>query len=144
MNGNGTEKMPTALENKAENNLKISMGVGRVYGYDTPVHRNKFPDKELNRGVLTGTVTMTVTEDSPMEVTRTYPNELSTVDSELAYQRKIAVFASDDKSLNEQPDLCTTPKQNQRRTSLLESSSVVEVSPSKDFSISSLPRARRG
>ncbi|XP_075495112.1 sterol 3-beta-glucosyltransferase UGT80B1-like isoform X2 [Primulina tabacum] len=144
MNGNGIEKMPTSLENKAENNLKISMGVGRVYGYDTPVHINKFPDKELNLGVLTGTGTGTGTEGSSMEVTRIYPNELSSIDPELAYQRKIAVFASDDNSLNEQPDLYTTPKQNQRRTSLLESSSVLEVSPSKDFSISSLPQARRG
>ncbi|XP_073305404.1 sterol 3-beta-glucosyltransferase UGT80B1-like isoform X2 [Primulina huaijiensis] len=141
MNGNGIDKMPSVLENKAENNLKILMGVGRVYDYDTPIHKNKFPEKELNRGVLTGTVT--VTEDSPMEVKRIYPNELSSVDPDLAYQKKKKVFASDDESLTEQSDLCTASKQNQGRTSLLESSPVDEVSPSKDFSSGSLPRARR-
>lgn len=95
----------------------------QTYGYEESIHKIHHPQEGLNNGLSNGAKDK---EESSMEVTG------------------VTVDKPNDRTSDEQLEVCSTPEANYQRRFILQSSSVIERSWWKDPSVSPSPRGKRG
>ncbi|KAL2467926.1 Sterol 3-beta-glucosyltransferase UGT80B1 [Forsythia ovata] len=104
-------------------NSEDRVSLDQTHGYEESIHKCHPPQVGLNNGSSNGAKDK---EESSMEVT------------------SVTIDEPNDRSSDEQSELCSTPEANYQRRNIVQSSSVIERSQCKDPSVSPSPRAQRG
>ncbi|PIN23160.1 UDP-glucuronosyl and UDP-glucosyl transferase [Handroanthus impetiginosus] len=134
MDSNGIDKMLKSLENRIESIEDASKSVDQIRDRGAPFQISKSPPG-TSRG----------TDDEGDSLTEETKNQLSNAGLDgLKDQQTSMSSAVDSKPKDEELDLSSTPPVTHHRASLLQQSSVVEVSQLKDLSLSPSSWVRRG
>lgn len=132
MDSDGIDKKPGILGNRVESIQEVSKSRDQIHDYDSLLQTKSLPGK--SRGTEDGGDSLP--EVPSISLNRAGPDGLKDQSMSMS-------SASDNKPIDEHSDLCFTPEAKHRRTNLLQSSSVANLSQLRDPSLSPSPHVRR-